>query len=208
MSIAQNPVTGKMAKSFANVNTYVHRGQNVISSKAFNRKDPNTAAQQAQRSGFRVVSAVGQLLGSFLDKGFPACPERLSPYNYFMKLNLPNALDTSGDTPVVDYSLLSIARGNLNVPNLKSATFDAAKLTVEVLTNSGLLNVNAEDLIYLLAGTQAGGLYAISAIRGEAESQVLVLNMPGVKAEEIAFSYVFATSPDGKKASNSMYVAL
>lgn len=208
MSISQNPVTGKMAKSFANVNTYVHRGQNVISSKAFNRKDPNTEAQQSQRAGFKLIAGVGQLLGSFLNKGFPGLPERLSAYNYFMKLNLPSALDTSGDVPAINYSTLIIARGGLTLPNVQSVTLADDKLTVALLTNSALLNVNDDDVVYLVAGTQSGGLYATSVARGAADSIEMVLSMPSVKNEDIAFIYLFVASADGKKASNSMYVAL
>ena len=88
---------GKMAKSFANVNTYVHKGQNVISSKAFNRKDANTEAQQAHRSGFKLISELNQSIGGFIENGFPVRPEKQSPYNYFMALNLPNAIDNSGE---------------------------------------------------------------------------------------------------------------
>ena len=81
MSVVQSPIMGQMRKSFANVNTYVCRGQNVISAKAFNRKDAKSDAQQAHRAGFKLISDAAKVFGGFLERGFPIRPERLSVWS-------------------------------------------------------------------------------------------------------------------------------
>jgi hypothetical protein len=200
---------GKMAKSFANVNTYVHRGQNVISSKAFNRKDANTEAQQAHRNGFKLISELNQSIGGFIESGLPVRPEKQSTYNYFMALNLPNAIDNSGDVAVVDYSLLQIAKGSLPGVNVLSATVANNAITLECDSYFGYTtNAVAEDRITVLCRTKNGALYFTKQARGSDTTCQVVVTVPAATKENIEFVYAFVTSADGKKASNSVYIPL
>ncbi len=200
---------GKMAKSFANVNTYVHKGQNVVSAKAFNRKDKNSVAQQAHRGGFKLLSDINQSIGGFIESGLPVRPERQSAYNYFMALNLPNAIDNSAEVPVVDYSLLQIAKGSLPAVNVLSATFENNTITLECESCVAYTtNSVAEDLITVLCRTKNGALYFTKQLRGSETNCQLVVNVPVATKENIEFVYAFVTSADGKKASNSIYVKL
>jgi hypothetical protein len=209
MSLSQNPVMGKMAKSFANVNTYVHKGQNVISAKAFNRKDKNSEAQQAHRAGFKLISEVYNSIGGFINAGFPVRPETQSPYNYFMALNLPNAIDNSGDVPVIDYSLLQISKGSLPGVEVLSATVTNGGITLECESCFGYgQSAVVDDLITVLCRMKNGALYFKKQPRGSEETCQLVVSIPAVVKENIEFVYVFVTSTDGKKASNSMYVPI
>lgn len=200
---------GKMAKSFANVNTYVHKGQNVVSAKAFNRKDPNTSAQQAHRSGFKLITDLYQAIGGFVETGFPVRPEKQSASNFFMALNLPNAIDNSGEVPVIDYSLLQIAKGGLPGVNVMSATVanDAITLECESCFDYSS-NALTEDQITVLCRTKKGALYFTKQPRGNEPNCRIVVNVPGTTKENIEFVYVFVTTANGKKASNSVYVPL
>lgn len=208
MSIAQNPVMGKMAKSFANVNTYVLKGQNVISAKAFNRKDPNTEAQQSQRAAFKLIRELTNRLGGILQVGFPQRPEKQTAANVFMKLNLPAAIDTTGEIPVIDYSKLTIAKGSLKNVDVISASFANGEVTLNVATNSDWHEVDATDKIQMIAGTTAGRLFVgVNPRSSEAELSIsLTVNV--TEASEIAFVYLFVFSADKSKASNSVFVAL
>ena len=209
MSIVQNPVTGQMRKSFANVNTYVHRGQNVVSAKAFNRKDSNSEAQQAHRGGFKLLSDLNLSIGGFIETGFPVRPERQSPYNYFMALNLPGAIDNSGDVPVIDYSLLQISKGSLPAVVVNSATMNADGLTLECdsCVNYGT-SVAADDVITVLCKAKTGALYFVRQPRGAEEQCTVNLAIPVAVRQSIEFIYAFVLSADGKKASNTVHVRL
>lgn len=208
MSIAQNPVMGKMAKSFANVNTYVHKGQNVISAKAFNRKDPNTEAQQSQRAAFKLIRELTNRFGGILQVGFPQRPEKQSAANVFMKLNLPAAIDTTGEIPVIDYSKLTIAKGSLKNVDVISASFANGKVTLNVATKSDWHEVDATDKIQMIAGTTAGRLFVGESTRGSEAELSISLTVNATEASEIAFVYLFVFSADKSKASNSVFVAL
>jgi hypothetical protein len=206
MSIAQNPLTGQMRNSMANFNTYVHRGQNVVSSKAFNRKDKNSDLQKAQRFSFKLMSDVWGSLGGYGESGFPVRPEKLSPYNYFMSLNLPNAIDNSGDVPMINYGLLQIAKGTCPAVNVSSSILSETALTLNCLSNIDFPVAAAEDVVITLAKTKTGALYASRQARGSESICTINLAMPNVVKENIEFVYVFVTTADGKKASNSVYV--
>ena len=208
MSIAQNPVMGKMAKSFANVNTYVHKGQNVISAKAFNRKDPNTEAQQSQRAAFKLIRELTNRFGGILQVGFPQRPEKQSAANMFMKLNLPAAIDFTGENPVIDYSKLTIAKGSLTDVNVMSASFANGKVTLTVDTKAAWHGVEATDQIQLIAGTTSGAMFAGINPRGSEAELSISLTVNVTEASEIAFVYLFVFSADKSKASNSVFVAL
>ncbi len=209
MSIAQNPVMGKMAKSFANVNTYVHRGQNVVSAKAFNRKDKNSEAQQAHRAGFKLISDIYRSIGGFIDIGLPIRPERLSPYNYFIALNLPGAIDNSGEVPKMDYSLLQISKGSLPGINVNTATLnsDGVMLQCDSCLGYGKSSV-ADDVITVLCKLKTGAFYSTTQQRGTEAECTVNLPIPGVSHDNVEFIYAFVLSADGKKASNSVHVRL
>ena len=191
-----------------NFNTYVHRGQNVVSSKAFNRKDSNTDAQKAQRAGFKLIVDAYQILGGFAEMGFPVRAERMSPYNLFMTLNLPGAIDNSGETPVIDFSLLQIAKGSLAGVQVDAATIDATGLKLNLTTKAGYPKTEATDVIRIVAGTKTGALYTSTVNRGTDSTLETMVTMTGVSADDILFVYVFVNTADGKKSSNSMFVEI
>ena len=197
---------GQMAKSFANVNTYVHRGQNVISSKAFNRKDANTDAQKVQRASFKLIADVFNSLGGYGELGFPSRPEKQSAYNCFMQLNLPGAIDNSGDAPVIDYSLLQLAKGTLPAVLIDAAVLTPDGLTVDAASCVSYPRAQATDKVQLIAKTKVGAVYSVSQERGNDAALTITLVMPNVTVTDIEFVYLFMLSNDGRKASNSIYV--
>ena len=198
-----------MRKSFANVNTYVHRGQNVVSAKAFNRKDSNSEAQQAHRGGFKRLSDLNLSIGGFIETGFPVRPERQSPYNYFMALNLPGAIDNSGEMAVIDYDLLQISKGSLPgvVVNTATMTAEGLILQCDSCINYGT-SVAADDVITVLCKAKTGALYFVRQPRGSEEQCTINLAIPALARQNIEFVYAFVLSSDGKKASNSVHVRL
>lgn len=191
-----------------NFNTYVHRGQNVVSSKIFNRKDANTEAQQLQRACFKLMADFYQSMGGFIDAGFPVRPERYSPYNYFMYLNMPNAIDASGDAPVLIYEKLQLAKGTLAAVNVMSTTFNDTGLTLGGESNQDYPYSSADDVITVLVKARSGALYAKRQPRGSEEAWSVTVALPRSAGMVIDCVYLFATTADGKKASNSVYVPL
>jgi len=197
---------GQMRKSFANVNTYVHKGQNVVSAKVFNRKDKNTDAQKAQRASFKLIGDTWVWVGGFAAAGLLNLPQSQSPYNVFMTLNLPGAIDISGDVPVIDYPKLQITRGSLTPVEVISTSVEVSVLTVNYDSQVDYPQVDATDVVTVLVKTLRGAVYFKRQARGEAFEGKILVQMRNVVLADIECVYLFVISADGKKASNSVFV--
>ena len=175
MSISQNPLTGQMSGSMANFVTTKYSGQNVIRSKAFKPRNANTVAQQNHRACFKLVVDVYQSFGGLLDQGLSNRLEKQSPYNVFMACNLPNAIDTTGEVPVVDFSKLVVSQGTLMSVLPIDATIDATGITVNFDCNAEYGNAVATDLVVAFARTKRGLLRIVRQARGsELEALLLI----------------------------------
>lgn len=206
MSKAQNPVMGQMTGSFANVNTYVRKGQNVISSKAFNRKDANTEQQKAHRAGFKLLSEFWTEMFGYADGNFPFRPARMSSYNYFFSLNMPDGIDSSGETPVINYETLQVAKGTLPGIDVNTAALSEAGLTLEIDTHADYPNSSAGDVITVIAKTKAGRMYVKQQERGTESTGSLVISMPSLTSDDMEFILVFVKSADKTNVSNSQFI--
>ena len=208
MAISQNPITGQMRKSYANVNTYTHKGQNVISAKAFNRKDANTNAQQFHRASFKLVVDAFTALGGYAEKSFPQRNIKQSAYNVFMAANLPNAIDSTGDVPLLDYSKLVVAKGSMLGVEFESATLGAEGIVLQCRSLIEYPKAFAHDVVVALVKRAGRAVKAFSTVRGDDETLQIEIAMPGISKDDVEFIYVYVLSKDGSKASNSIYVQL
>jgi hypothetical protein len=206
LSIVQNPIMGQMRKSFANINTYVHKGQNVVSSKAFNRKDANTDSQKAHRASFKLIGDAWVWVCPFAENGLLNRPQSQSTYNVFMALNLPGAIDSSGEVPVIDFTKLQIASGTLPAVEVISTSVADSVLTVNYDSLIEFPRVDASDVITVLVKTLRGAVYFTRQPRGTAFEGTLLVQMRNVTVADIECAYLFVTTADGKKASNSVFV--
>ncbi len=199
---------GQMKGSYANVNTYTHNGQNVISAKAFNKKDANTAAQQFQRASFKLVVDAFTTLGGYAEKSFPQRNIKQSAYNVFMAANLPNAIDSTGDVPLLDYSKLQVAKGTLVGVEFESATIGAEGIVLHCRSQIEYPKAFAHDVVVALVKRAGRAVKAFQAVRGNDDALQIEIAMPGISNDELEFIYVYVLSKDGSKASNSIYVQL
>ena len=208
MSKSQNPWLGHMSGSMANVNTYTSHGQNVISSKAFNRRNANTVSQIAQRASFKLMAKAYRSFGGLLRKNFPDKLITESAYNVFMKINLPEAIDKSGEVPAIDYSKLVVSQGELPYVKVISAVAGAAGITVSYKTNTGIADVSALEQIVVFGKTTDGEIIiARQAMGSEALNNVLI-QYPGIAAADVVCCYVLVIREDGKQVSDSMFVTV
>ncbi len=208
MSLSQNPLTGQMHKSMANFVTTVYRGQNVIRAKVFMPRNVNSAAQQLQRASFKLVVDLYESFGGLVEESFPKRLMIYSPFNAFMKANLPAAIDKSGGTPVIDYSKVIASSGSIPKVIIKSAVIGAAGITVSYASNTKVPKVTASDQIILFAVTKSGEVEVARQVRGIQTLTDIVLPYPGITLADVECCYLFALSEDGKNASDSTYVEI
>ncbi|WP_243349583.1 hypothetical protein [Parabacteroides sp. FAFU027] len=208
MAISQNPLTGQMKKSMGNFSTYTLNKQNVVRSKAFNRKDANSEAQQVHRSGFKLLVNEFQSLATILEKGLLNRPEGVSVYNQFFALNLPRILDSTGDAVTLRFEDMTVSSGPVGKVRDTVATVIPEGLSVTF--NTGLKNPNAfsTDVLYAFLKTKDGDVVLESQPRGSEQTGTILLDYPGIKKEDIAYCYLFLTNADGTKASDTVFVAV
>jgi hypothetical protein len=206
MSKSQNPMTGHMTGSMANFTTYVCHGQNVIASKAFNKKDAKTVLQIAQRACFKLMLKAYRSFGGLLRKNFPNKLVTESAYNVFMGINLPEAIDETSGVPVIDYSKLQVSQGSLPPVKVTNAVTGAAGITVSYKTNLGIADVSASDQIVAFGKTQEGELLIARQVRGTEALSTILIPYPGITAAEMVCLYVLVMSEDGTQVSDSVFV--
>ncbi len=201
-------MTGQMKGSMANFVTTTRGGANVIRSKAFNTKNPNTPAQQLQRGCFKLIGEEHQSFGGITTESFPEGAANQSGYNQFIAANLPEAIDKSGAEPVIDYSKLVVADGSLPQVVVTEAKIVPAGISISYQTNVKIPKVYADDQLVIVAKTQIGELLFEKQMRGDAKIGTIVVDYPGIIAADVKCCYVFVLNADGSKASHSVYVPL
>ena len=208
MSLSQNPWLGHMSGSMANVNTYTCNGQNVISSKAFHKKDANTPSQIAQRASFKLMAKAYRSFGGLLRNNFPDKLVTESAYNFFMKLNLPEAIDKLSGVPVIDYSKLQVSQGGLLPVKVTTAIAGATGVTVSYKTNTQVADVSATDQVVAFGKTTENEIIIARQVRGSQALNTVLIPYQGIAAEDVACLYVLVMSEDGMQVSDSMFVTV
>lgn len=206
MSIAQNPLTGKMRKSMANFTTTNYGGENFVRSKAFKRTGDQSDAQKKQISRFKLLARMYRSFGGMLDMGFVENRIRKSAYNLFMSYNLSTAVNDSEEIPVISYPLLLVSKGSLpSIKVLESVVGDEG-ITIKYVTNLSLPKVSAIDEVIVLAKNKEGELFIARHPRGGEEvGSITVSNKNGYDMDVVC-CYIFVRSADGKKSSNSVFI--
>ncbi|MDD4968092.1 MAG: DUF6266 family protein [Paludibacter sp.] len=208
MSKSQNPMTGHMCGSMANFNTYVRYGENIISSKAFNRRDANTVSQIAQRASFKLITKAYHSFGGVPKTSFPCRVESLSPLAAFIAANLPEAIDKTGAVPVIDYSKMLVSSGNLPLVEVPTAVAGAAGITLSYKSDHIIPDVSATDEVTALAKLKTGGLLMARQVRGAQEMGSILLTYAGISADDVECCFLFVMNEDGSNASDSTYVVV
>jgi len=208
MSIAQNPLLGPMRKSMGNFTTTSYNGMNIIRSKAFKKKDAKSKKQLIHRQKIILMAKAYKSFGGFNYVGFPENSRGKSPYNMFLGANISCAFDLTGEMPVISYPALMVSKGTLIKIMVPKNEVSEEGILITYETYIGLPNISVEDEIIAFALLKNGELVHKRQARGSGVTETILLNHQDLQIEEVECCYVFARSKDGKKTSNSTYVAL
>jgi len=208
MSRSQNPMTGHMNGSMANFNTYTRHGENIISSKAFDRKDAHTDSQIAQRASFKLIVNAYKSFGGIPKTSFPEKLVTQSAFNAFIEANLPNAINKTGAVPVIDYSKLLASKGTLLAVTVPSAVTGAAGITLSYETDTEIPDVSETDQVIAFAKTKNGALKISRKVRGSQSTGTILIPFQGIAPTDVECCYLFVLNEDGSNASDSTYVVV
>lgn len=202
----QNPIVGRSSGKLANTIFSKWKQNNVVRSKPLEVANPRTEAQQMQRSKFAFLLVIAQSLGMALRAGFREVATKMTEFNKFMSTNL-NAQVISGTFPdwQLSYHELKISMGSLDSTSAPTGSASEA---------SGLITIGYETSVN---GNQSGGdkAYAVvilpdsvafsNAVKVRIDGSIEIDADGEFKAGDTLHIYLFFTSPDGRKVSNSEY---
>jgi len=206
MSIAENPLVGRMKGSMANFTLYTLNDQNVVRGKAFNFKDAKTEDQLIMRERMDLLNEKYQSFASLIRMGFPERPVRLNSQNMFISVNFSTAFEVIDQIQRISYPLLKLSQGSLPKVEVIDATIVDGGIAIRYDKNSVFPDVDATDEILACAGLITGELLIAKQFIGYDDIGTILLKNSVLHAEDVMCCYVFVRSGDGKKSSNSVYV--
>lgn len=203
----QNPIVGRSTGKLANTIFSKWKQNNVVRSKPLEVANPRTEAQQIQRSKFAFLLVIAQSLGMSLRAGFREVGTKMTEFNKFMSTNL-NSQVIQGHSPnwQLSYPDLKLSMGSLDPTSAPTGSASAA---------SGMIDIGYETSVN---GNQSGGdkAYAVvilpdsvafsNAVKTRVDGSIGIDAQGEFEAGDKLHVYLFFTSPDGRKVSNSEYV--
>jgi len=206
MSIAENPLVGRMKGSMANFTMYTLNGKNVVRGKAFEIKDARSPDQLVLRERMTLLNEMYSGFESIIRLGFPERHEGLTPQNMFISVNFSTSYEIIDEIQVISYPLLKLSQGSLPKVEVIDATIVDGGIAIRYDKNSVFPDVDATDEILACAGLITGELLIAKQFIGYDDIGTILLKNSVLHAEDVMCCYVFVRSGDGKKSSNSVYV--
>ena len=206
MSIAQNPLTGAMKKSMANFTMYTLNGRNIIRSKAFMPRVPNSPKQLIQQARMSGISEMYRIFSSIIALGFPEREIFQYPQNMFVAANINTAFVMEGSDPVISYPLMLLSKGSLKPVTITEVAVDAGGITLSYNARALTPDLNADDEIIACALLESGVLLKTRQFIGYKPIGTIHLNYMDMQVAELICCYVFVRSADGEKVSDSVWV--
>ena len=199
-----NSVLGRIRGKIGDVVFTQNKGRQIAKLYQPNVANPRTGQQQANRSRFVALLALGKLLRVVLPLGFKEYSGSLSWLNRFMSTNSSNGL-LSWDEPTSSwlpaYQNLVISEGSLYPTTIEVETLVAADLTIK--WNVDIFANQAPDdelvIIAFVAGQTAMSIRQVIRSVGEA---TLSFDTAPANGQVLSVCGFFITS-DGRIVSNS-----
>lgn len=211
MAIPQNTLIGKTSGSVGGTTFSSWKGKNILKSKAVSVANPNTPAQQTQRSALKKAVAVFRAIHDIVDLGFMQQAVGMSGYNAFTSENLRNGAFTGLTENAIDaIPSLKIAKGTL-APTAISTASQTVNQTGFIVTwaNSITANQSPADKALVVIVDSTGSVIGISnGINPRAIGTVSVpQNSPGTQYPEFSV-YLAFYQESTRQASDSTYLSI
>lgn len=184
---------GKICGSVGKVTFRCRNGENVVSQKIVQQKNPRTEVQQIQRMKMNTVVSAYSVLSKFCDHSFQNCSGKKENFSRFVKLNVERLhLNDKPSTPVLY--------------NFKPKGYDSKFIPNEYIISEGDLRVKV-TLIWDALFTKAC-LSIDKKTRASISSDVTVAEFHKIFGVEIGTQFSLVTNDywDGNSACFSRYI--
>ena len=199
-----NSVLGRIRGKIGDVVFTQNKGRQIAKLYQPNVANPRTGQQQANRSRFVALLALGKLLRLVLPLGFKEYSGSLSWLNRFMSTNSSNGL-LSWDEPTSSwlpaYQNLVISEGSLYPTTIEVETLVAENLTI-VWTASIFANQSPDDELVIIAFVAGQTEVSIREVIRSVGEATLTFGTAPANGQVISVCGFFITS-DGRIVSNS-----
>lgn len=210
MGIANQGVFGAWQKRVGNVVGRIVQGRNIYSIYQPQVSNPQTQAQQSNRSAFSVMAEfVSQSLAA-IRVGFRNLDgyKKGSAYSSALGYNLTKAKAVGGVYPnlEVNYSKVVVSEGGVDLPYDPSGSVADSELIVTWADNSGQGDALATDkaALFLFNTTQKKSVFAVTdSTRADRSAKISV---PTAWTGDNAVGYLFMVREDKGVNSMSAYV--
>lgn len=215
MAIFDSTAFSRLRKSFGNLTTCQHKGQNIVKEKVTQMKNPKTLPQQQQRKKFPSLVKLSKQFSPAITLGLKGSKQRKHTVeNYFVHLNKGNVTVDDGLVVGIDFEHLVLSTGNRAIPDEVPATLETEErmLTLTFEESDEILVHSADDDEFYCCVVEKT-LLRVKTMRIGKRSELSgsqSLTFPAqwnVSADNLAV-YLFCTDKTGKKASKTLYVPL
>jgi len=199
-----NSVLGRIRGKIGDVVFTQNKGRQIAKLYQPNVANPRTGQQQANRSRFVALLALGKLLRVVLPLGFKEYSGSLSWLNRFMSTNSSNGLlvwDDGTSSWLPAYQNLVISEGSLYPTTIEVDTLVAADLTIKWNVDIFANQAPDDELVIIAFVTGQTQMSIRQVIRSVGDVTLTFGDAPG-NGEVISICAFFITS-DARIVSNS-----
>lgn len=199
-----NSVLGRIRGKIGDVVFTQNKGRQIAKLYQPNVANPRTGQQQANRSRFVALLALGKLLRVVLPLGFKEYASSLSWLNRFMSTNSSNGLmawDEPTSSWLPAYQNLVISEGSLYPTTIEVNTLVAENLTIKWFTNI-FANQSADDELVIIAFVAGQTVMSIRQVIRSDGDVTLTFGTAPANGQVISICAFFITS-DARIVSNS-----
>ena len=189
---------GKVRKSVGNITTCIFNKENIAKAKIFSRKDVKTPEILAQRAKMKAIVSIARKLLPVIRKGFVGVG-RGSTSNAFTSLNISRV--------EVDEKYT----GPLYTPKVSVSYDESTKMysfTQEMQDDEGDGFSCASDKVYAALYETALSRTKLVTLRERGENGSTSVSLPEDWDPAKVHAYCFATSKNGRMASDSRHLAI
>lgn len=172
MAVVTNPLIGRASGSMGGATFSTWKGKNVLKDKATSVANPNTDAQQAQRSAFTQMVRAFRGMPSVIKAGFKKLAVGMSEFNAFARAILDIAFDVSvPPTATIVPANILISKGTITSSALTTAVADRSlnNVTVTFPTTASQPGQSVSDIALVAAYNETLSLW-IGAVTGSLRS--------------------------------------
>lgn len=205
MALYSGSTFGKIKGRIGDDVAYTVGGQKVIRKHNPSPNDPKSEAQVYQRDTLALIVGFFRKASPAINAGFVERKPIHSAYNLFTSLAIKEAVVENAGVPAIDFARLRIAKGSLQPLSATTITKNAGgSFSIsETSKADGFTGFDTDKLNVLIVDPNTGETATLFAV-GERKQKNFTISAPSNLNTENAEFFLFYTSADGKKASDSV----